>query len=32
MIASLLKTRMTSEKLLELIEKEYQRISDLKSN
>jgi len=30
MIASLLKTRMTSEKLLELIEKEYQRISDLK--
>ena len=30
MIASLLKTRMTSEKLLELIEKEYQRISKLK--
>ena len=32
MIASLLKTRMTSEKLLELIEKEYQRISEMKSN
>ena len=32
MIASLLKSRMTSEKLLELIEKEYQRISALKSN
>ena len=32
MIASLLKSRMTSEKLLGLIEKEYQRISDLKSN
>ena len=30
MIASLLKTRITSEKLLELIEKEYQRVSDLK--
>ena len=32
MIASLLKTRMTSEKLLELIEKEYQRVSEMKSN
>jgi len=32
MIASLLKTRMTSEKLLELIEKEYQRISEMESN
>ena len=32
MIASLLKSRMTSEKLLELIEKEYQRISEMKSN
>ena len=32
MIASLLKTRMTSEKLLELIEKEYQKISEMKSN
>ena len=30
MIASLLKTRMTSDKLLELIEKEYERISNLK--
>jgi len=31
MIASLLKTRMTADKLLELIEKEYERISNLKS-
>ena len=31
MIAALLKTKITSQKLLELIEKEYQRVSNFKS-